>query len=88
MQTIQQEEVVTCHRFPGWSAHLDVSVDDLIVMEIFEPFEDLFGVEDDGSFVVLQRAPFRAQERRQAAYKSRRESVNKQFILNNRITEA
>lgn len=45
------------------SSHLDVSVDNLVVMEIFEPLQDLFGVEDDGSLIVLQRTPFGAQER-------------------------
>lgn len=43
-------------------AHLDVSVDNLIVMKVCEPLQDLFGVEDDGGFIVFQRTPFRAQE--------------------------
>lgn len=41
---------------------------DLIVMEIFEPLQDLSGVEADGGFVVLQRAPFRPQQGRQASW--------------------
>lgn len=43
--------------------HLNVSMDDLIVVKVFEPLEDLFGVEDDGGFVVFQGTPFGAQER-------------------------
>lgn len=48
---------------PYVSAHLNVSVDYLIVVKVFEPLEDLFGVEDDSGFVVFQRTPFGAQER-------------------------
>lgn len=47
---------------PGCSAYLNVSVDYLIVMKVFEPLKDLFGVEDDGGFIVFQRTPFGAQE--------------------------
>ena len=47
--------------------YLDVSVDDLVVMEIEEALQDLFGVEDDGGLVVLQRTPLRAQEGGEAA---------------------
>lgn len=40
-----------------------------MVVEVFEPLQDLLGVEDDGRLVVFQRTPFGAQERRQASYK-------------------
>lgn len=58
-----------CDYLPYVSAHLNVSVDYLIVVKVFEPLEDLFGVEDDSGFVVFQRTPFGAQERWQTAYK-------------------
>lgn len=45
-----------------WS-YLDVSVDYLVVMEIAEALEDLFGVEDNGGLIVLQRTPFGAEQR-------------------------
>lgn len=65
-----EREIIICPTYTqGCSAHLNVSVDYLIVMKVFEPLEDLFGVEDDGGFVVFQRTPFGAQERRQTSYK-------------------
>lgn len=33
-------------------------------MEIFEPLQDLFGVEDDGRLIVLQGTPLGAQQGR------------------------
>lgn len=53
---------------PRRTSHLNVSVDDLIFVQVFEPLEDLFGVEDDGGLVVFQRTPFGAQEGRQTSY--------------------
>lgn len=52
--------------------YLNVSVDDLIIMKISEPLEDLFGVEDDGCFIVFQRTPLGAQQRGQTSYKQDR----------------
>lgn len=49
------------------STHLDVSVDDLVVMKVFQAFQDLLSVEDDGGFIVLQRTPFGPQKRRQTS---------------------
>lgn len=65
-------------RSPGCDAHLNVSVDYLIVMKVFEPLEDLLGVEDDGGLIVFQRAPFGAQEGRQTSWK---QECNKNNIL-------
>lgn len=62
------QTLVLYHKL-GCSAHLNVSVDYLILMEVFEPLEDLFGVEDDSGFVVLQGTPFGAQERWQTSYR-------------------
>lgn len=36
--------------------YLDISVDDLVLVQVPEPLQDLSGVEDDGR--LLQRAPF------------------------------
>lgn len=70
------------------SSHLNVSVDDLVVVEVFEPLQDLFSVEDDGRFVVFQRTPFGAQERRQASckpeswnFKNAESSVRERILL-------
>lgn len=35
----------------GW--YLDVSVSNLVIMQVFEPLQDLFGVEPDGRFIIL-----------------------------------
>ena len=66
---IVETKIIILSLVRGCSAHLNVSVDYLIVMEVFEPLEDLFGVEDDGGLVVFQGTPFGAQERGQTSYK-------------------
>lgn len=60
----QNQHGATCNYL---EAHLDVSVDNLVVVEISESLQDLFGVEGDGGLVVLQGPPLGAQQRRQAA---------------------
>ena len=60
------------------TSHLNVSVDYLIFVQVFEPLEDLFGVEDDGGLVVFQRTPFGAQEGRQTSYK---QGSKKRYLL-------
>lgn len=62
----------TCSKHDRADDHLNVSVDNLIVMQISEPLQDLFGVEDDGCFVVFQRSPLGAQQRGQTSYKQDR----------------
>lgn len=68
------------------SPHLNVSVDYLIIMEVLESLEDLLGVEDDGGFVVFQRSPFGAQQRRQTSFKQEvhnyKQSDSDQCIVN------
>lgn len=61
-----------CSKHYGGDDHLNVSVNNLIIMKISEPLEDLFGVEDDGCFVVFQRSPLGAQQRGQTSYKQDR----------------
>lgn len=61
-----------CSKDERADGHLDVSVDDLVVMQISEPLQDLLGVEDDGCFVVFQRSPLGAQQRGQTSYKQDR----------------
>lgn len=41
----------------------------LVVMKVFEPLQDLFGVEDDGGFIVFKGTPLGAQQGRQASYR-------------------
>lgn len=53
--------------------YLDISVDDLVLVQVPEPLQDLSGVEDDGR--LLQRAPFRPQQRGQASWRKERRSV-------------
>lgn len=65
--------------------HFNVSVDDLIVMKVSEPLEDLFGVEDDGCFIVFQRTPLGAQQRGQTSYKQNTCQPSKGFILKSAI---
>ena len=67
------------------SSHLNVSVDDLIFVEVFEPLEDLFGVKDDGGLVVFQRTPFGAQEGRQTSYEQGHENDICRFMLHWKI---
>lgn len=55
------------------SVYLDISVDDLVLVQVPEPLQDLSGVEDDGR--LLQRAPFRPQQRGQASWRKERRSV-------------
>lgn len=42
--------------------HLDVTVHDVVIMEVAEPIKDLAGVEDDGGFIVFQGSPLGAQQ--------------------------
>lgn len=51
--------------------HLDVTVHDVVIMEVAEPIEDLAGVEDDGGFVVFQGSPLGAQQGREAPWGGR-----------------
>lgn len=51
-----------CSKHYRGDDHLNVSVDNLIIMKISEALEDLFGVEDDGCFVVFQRSPLGTQQ--------------------------
>lgn len=60
-------------------------MDNLIIMKISEPLEDLFGVEDNGCFVVFQRTPLGAQQRGQTSYKQDRCQIIKDFISKNAI---
>ena len=46
--------------------YLDVSVDDLVLMEVAQALQDLPGVEDDGG--LLQGPPLGAQQSRQAPW--------------------
>lgn len=50
-------------RYRKKNIDLNVSMDNLVVMKVLQSLQDLFGVEDDGSFIVLQRTPLGAQER-------------------------
>lgn len=38
--------------------HLDVSVGYLVVVQVFQPLQDLPGVEANGGLIVFQGAPF------------------------------
>lgn len=42
--------------------YLNVSVRDLIVMQVLQTLQDLLGVEADGGLVVLQGSPLGAQK--------------------------
>lgn len=55
------------------SVYLDISVDNLVLVQVPEPLQDLSGVEDDGR--LLQRTPFRPQQRGQASWRKERRSV-------------
>lgn len=50
------------------AGHLDVSVRDLVVVQVFEPLQDLPRVEADGGLVVLQGSPLGPEQCRQAAW--------------------
>ena len=53
--------------------YLDVTVDDLVLVQVAEPLQDLPGVEDYGG--LLQWTPLRTQQRRQASCRKGRGSV-------------
>lgn len=55
------------------SVYLDISVDNLVLVQVPEPLQDLSGVEDDGR--LLQRTPFRPQQCGQASWRKERRSV-------------
>lgn len=46
--------------------YLNVSVDDLVVVEVPQALQDLPGVEDDGG--LFEGTPFRRQQGRQASW--------------------
>lgn len=52
---------------PETSKYLDVSVHDLVFVEILQAFQDLPGVELDGG--LLHRPPFGPQKSRKASWK-------------------
>lgn len=47
-------------------------MDNLVLVEVSEPLQDLSGVEDDSR--LLQRAPFRSQQSRKASWRKERRS--------------
>lgn len=60
------------------TANLDVPVDDLVLVQVPEPLQDLSGVEDDGG--LLQRAPFGAQQRGQASWRKEEKECPKPIM--------
>lgn len=54
--------------------YLDISVDNLVFVQVSEALQDLSGVENDRG--LLQRTPFRPQQSRQASWRKEKRSVH------------